>query len=123
MKSSSPNKATSTRGNDGLAENSENFTFGSGHSYGDNSEYASKGLAFDILAIEFETGRGYDGQNRWLVTVKPADRDSEKLSLTSNPGRDEQLRAAQAHLQRGDTIKNVRLRLSGKAYYFTDGDR
>jgi hypothetical protein len=35
--------------------------------------------------------------------VKPADRDCEILSLGSNPGRDEQLRAAQAHLERGGT--------------------
>lgn len=113
----------SKAGNASVSETIEKFSFGSGHSFAGNSEYASKGLIFDILAIEFETGRGYDGQNRWLVTVKSADRDSEKLSLTSNPGRDEQLRAAQVHLERGGTIKNVRLRLSGKAYYFTDGDR
>lgn len=113
----------STRGNTGLSETVANFSFGSGHSYADNSEYASKGLRFDILAIEFETGRGFDGGDRWLVTVKPEDRDSEKLSLGSNPGRDEQLHAAQAHLERGGTLKNVRLRLSGNAYYITDGDR
>lgn len=113
----------STRGNSTVSETAKNFSFGSGNSYADNSEYASKNLTFDILTISFETGRGYEGQDRWAVTVKPADRDCEILSLGSNSGRDEQLRAAQAHLERGGTIKNVRLRRSGNAYYFTDGDR
>ena len=63
------------------------------------------------------------GQDRWALTVKVADRDREILSLGCNPKRDEQLAAAQAHLARGGTIKNVRLRRSGNAYYLTDGDR
>lgn len=113
----------STRRDADVSDTVENFSFGSGRSYGDNEEYASKNLAFDILAISFETGRGYDGKDRWAVTVKAADRDSEVLSLGSNPKRDEQLRAAQPHLEGGGSITNVRLRRSGNAYYFTDGTR
>jgi hypothetical protein len=113
----------STRGKTGVAEAAENFSFGSGHSYADNDEYASKNLTFDILAIERETGRGYDGKDRWALTVKATDRDCETLTLGCNPKRDEELAAARAHLARGGTIVNKRLRRSGNAYYLTNGDR
>jgi len=113
----------STHGNSPVSETIEKFSFGSSHAYADNSEFASKGLRFNILQIKFEAGRGYEGHDRWLVTVKVADREPEQLSLTSNPGRDQQLRDAQAYLARGGKIENVRLRQSGKAYYFTESDR
>jgi hypothetical protein len=100
----------------------ETFTFGPSASYANCDEYASKGLLFDILAIAFEPGRGYEGRDRWAVTVKAQDRDPEVLTLGSNPKRDAKLREAQAYLERSDTIKNVRLRRSGNAYYFT-GDK
>lgn len=119
MKQTTANKPQSTKGISGA----ENFSFGSGHSFADNDEYASKGITFDILAIAFEPGRGFEGRDRWTITVKAADRESEILSLGSNPGRDEELRTALAHLEKGGIITNKRLRLSGKAYYFTDGDR
>ena len=51
------------------------------------------------------------------------EREPGLLSLGSNPGRDQQLRDAQAYLARGGKIENVRLRQSGKAYYFTESDR
>ena len=100
-----------------------NFSFGSGDSYADNSEYASKNLTFDVLAIVRETGRGFDGKDRWSLSVKATDRDCEILTLGCNPKRDEELAAAQAHLARGGTIVNKRLRRSGSAYYLADGDR
>lgn len=123
MKRSSPNKPNSTRGNGGASETSENFSFGSGVSYADNTEYASKGLTFDILAIEREPGRGFDGKDRWALTVKAADRDCEILTLGCNPKRDEELAKAQAYLENGGTITNKRLRLSDGAYYLMDADR
>ncbi len=123
MKHSSPNKPKSTRGNVGVSETSENFSFGSGRSYADAAEYASKGLTFDILAIVRETGRGYDGKDRWTITVKATNRECEILTLGCNPKRDKELAAAQAHLARGGTIVNKRLRRSGTAYYLADGDR
>ena len=70
----------STRGKTGVSETVENFSFGSGHSYADNDEYAAKNLTFDVLAIVRETGRGYDGKDRWAITVKAADRDCEILT-------------------------------------------
>lgn len=116
-------KSDSTHGNSTVSETVEKFSFGSGHAYADNSEFASKGLRFEILEIKFDPGGGYEGHDRWLVTVKVADREAEQLSLSSNPGRDQQLRDAQAYLGRGGKIENVRLRQCGKAYYFTESDR
>jgi hypothetical protein len=113
----------STRGKTGASETSANFSFGSGRSYADAAEYASKGLTFDVLAIARETGRGFEpGKDRWALTVKATDRDCEILTLGCNPGRDEELAGAQAHLERGGAITNKRLRLSGGAYYLADAD-
>jgi hypothetical protein len=110
----------STRGKTSVSEIAENFSFGSGRSYAAAAEHASKGLAFDVLAIARETGRGFDGKDRWALTVKAADRDCDILTLGCNPKRDEELAKAQAHLERGGTITNKRLRLSGGAYYLAD---
>jgi hypothetical protein len=123
MKRNSPNKPQSTGGNSGVSETSTNFSFGSGRAYGDNVEYSTKNLTFDILEITREPGRGFDGTDRWSLTVKAADRDSEILTLGCNPKRDEELGAAQAHLARGGTIVNKRLHRSGTAFYLRDGDR
>ena len=84
---------------------------------------ASKGLTFDILAIAFEAGRGYEGKDRWALTVKAADRESEILTLGSNPKRDEQLRKRKrtsTAAARSITSGSV---MSGNAYYLMDGDR
>ena len=114
----------STGGKTGASDTSTNFSFGSGRSYADAVEYASKGLTFDVLAIARETGRGFEpGKDRWALTVKAADRDCEILTLGCNPKRDEELAAAQAHLARGGSIKNKRLHRSGTAFYLRDGDR
>ncbi len=113
----------STRGKSTVSETVEKFSFGSGHTYLDNAELASTGLRFDILEIKFEPERGFEGRDRWIVTIKTGNREPEQISLGSNPGRDQQLRDAQSHLARGGTIENVRLRQSGKAYYFTERDR
>lgn len=115
--------ARSTKGNPDVSETSGNFSFGSDRSYADNAAYASENLAFDVHAIVRETGRGYDGKDRWAITIKATNRDREILTLGCNPKRDEELAAAQAHLARGGTITNKRLRLSDGAYYLTDGDR
>jgi hypothetical protein len=118
-----PNSTDSKRGNSTVSETVEKFSFGSGHAYVDNAELASEGLRFDILEIKFEQGRGFEGRDRWIITIKIGDREPELISLGSNPGRDQQLRDAQAHLARGGKIENVRLRQSGKAYYFTESNR
>lgn len=75
-----------------------------------------------MLVIARETGRGYDGKDRWAITVKAADRDCEILTLGCNLKRDEELAKAQTHLEAGGTITNKRLRLSGNAYYLADAN-
>jgi len=102
--------------------NEETFSFGSARPYADKDEYASKELVFAILAIAFEPGQGYEGADRWAVTVKATDRDAAILTLGANPKRDEQLRAAQAHLKRSGKIDGVVLHHSGNAYYFSGKD-
>jgi len=113
----------SQRGKPIVSEAVEEFSFGSGHAYLDNAELASTGIRFDILEIKFEQGRGFEGRDRWIITIKIGNREPELISLGSNPGRDQQLQEAQTYLARGGSIKNVRLRQSGKAYYFTESDR
>ncbi len=106
--------------NPAVSETVENFSFGSGHSYADNAEYASKNLTFDILAIARETGRGYEpGKDRWAITVKAADRDCEILTLGCNPKRDEELASGASAPRTRRQIVNKRLRRSGSAYYLT----
>lgn len=112
-------KPKSKRGTSGADE----FSFGSGPVFGDNAKYASENITFDILAVAFEIGKGFEGRNRWAITVKAADRGCEILTLGSNPKRDEELRAVQAHLERGGSITNKRLHRSGNAYYLRDAPR
>lgn len=114
MKPKTLDKPQTTRGK--LTGNG--FSFGSPRSYVDNAELASEKRTFDILEIDFEPGKGYEGQDRWLITVKSAGREPEYLSLGANPKRDGELREAQAHLETGGTITNKRLHRSGNAYYF-----
>ncbi len=100
---------------------STEFSFGSGTSFANNDEYASKELKFEILEIKFDEGRGYEGGDRWALTVETAGREREVMSLGSNPKRDVQMREAQAHLHRGGALKGKKLRLSGNTYYIVDG--
>src|ERR1700684_1174040 len=99
--------STSKRSRKSRASNQdETFSFGSGKPYASNDEYAAKGLLFEILSIEFEPGKGYDGRNRGALAVKVKDREPELMTLGSNPKRDQELQRAQAHLTRGGTLKN-----------------
>ena len=123
MKQTTTNKPKSTRGNSSSAETAENFSFGSGSVYGDVADYVSENRTFDVLAITFETGRGYEGRDRWALTVKVGGsrtRDSHPR-LESQPRRAAAFRAGSP--RRGGTIKNKRLRMSGNAYYLVDADR
>jgi hypothetical protein len=113
-------KQTARRQNARSTPRDQGFSFGSGSAYADAAEYAEKALTFDILAVVFEPKRGFEGRDRWALTVQVKGRDPEILTLGSNPKRDEQLRQAEAYLKRGGVIKNKRLRLSGGAYYLED---
>jgi hypothetical protein len=120
MNPKSTKKPRTTRGN---AKGTETFSFGSGNAYVKPEEIAADGLPFDIPAIEFQAERGFEGRDRWALTIKRDGHDPEILTLGSNPGRDEQLQGAQAFLERGGSLRNIRLVLRGNTYYLNDGDR
>lgn len=101
----------------------ESFSFGQRPRYADGAAYARDGTLFDILDLAFEPGRGFEGRDRWALTVRAKGKESEILTLGSNEKRDEELRAAQAHLKRVGIIKGVRLVRSGSAYYLRSVDR
>jgi hypothetical protein len=79
----------------------------------------AKALAFSIVAIEYEAGRGFDGTDRWAVTVDPEDgRGHEIITLSCNDKRDAQLKGGREHIARRGPIPPTCLKQSGKAYYF-----
>ncbi len=95
------------------------FSFSSGAEYADKDEYVTKRLVFAITVIEFQEGAGYEGADRWSITVSPEDgQPDEIIELQSNDKRDAQLRAAAEHIAKHGPIVNTRLVKSGKAYYF-----
>jgi hypothetical protein len=95
------------------------FSFSSGALYGDKDEYVAKGLIFTIKAVAFQPTAGYDGADRWAVTVSPDDgRPDEIITLQSNQNRDAELKAAAAHITKHGQIRNTKLVKSSKAYYF-----
>lgn len=118
-----PKSTSSTSGKSAVSGTTENFSFGSGRTYASAAEYARETRTFAILEIVRENGGGFEGKDRWLLTVKAEGRDPEYLGLGCNPKRDDELAKAQTHLAGGGTITNKRLRLSGGAYYLVDGDR
>lgn len=108
-----------TRNNSKSVKNGESeFTFSSGTPYADKAEYIEKGLVFKITAIELQAGRGFDGEDRWSITVEPIDgRGAEIITFSCNEKRDHQLQAAKEHIKQHGPIANVRLHKSGNAYY------
>jgi hypothetical protein len=109
-----PGKRASTSSN-GTTE----FSFSAVASYADKDEYVSKNLVFTIKTIEFQEGAGFEGTDRWAVTVAPDDgRPDEIITLQANPKRDDQLKSAKEHIAAHGPLRNVRLTKSGKAYYF-----
>lgn len=95
------------------------FTFSSGAQYADKDEFVAKGLVFSITVIEFQEGAGYEGADRWAITVSPeGGRPDEIITLQSNDNRDAELRAAAEHIAKRGPIANTKLVKSGKAYYF-----
>lgn len=111
-------QSTRTKPERARAEAEEEFSFSNAVPYADKSEYISKELTFSVVAIEFEPERGYEGADRWAVTVESEDgRGREIVTFGSNEKRDEQMRKAQAYLARHGSIRGVHLRKSGNAYY------
>jgi hypothetical protein len=96
----------------------EAFSFQSVSPYAEKDEYISKALLFDVQAITFEPGAGFDGQDRWSIRVVPHDgRGEELITMQSNEKRDQQMRGAAEYIESHGAIKNVRLKKSGKTFY------
>lgn len=99
------------------------FSFSSGAVYADLDEYLAKGLIFTIRSIAFEPNAGYEGADRWAITIAPDDgRPDEIITLQSNAKRDAELKAAAAHIAKHGPMPNIKLVKSGKAYYFRKAD-
>jgi hypothetical protein len=95
------------------------FSFSAAPLYADKDEFLGKNLVFTIKGVEFQEGAGFEGADRWAVTVSPSDgRLDEIITLQSNDNRDDQLRAAADHINKHGPIPNTKLVKSGKAYYF-----
>ena len=98
---------------------SAEFFFATGALYADKDELVSKKLVFTIKAIEFQESRGFEGADRWAITVSVNDgRPDEIITLQSNDERDAELQSAAAHIEDHGPIGNTILVKSGKAYYF-----
>ena len=68
--------------------------------YADKDEYIAKNLTFTIKHIKFQAGAGFEGADRWAVTVAAEDgRPDEIITLQSNEKRDAELQAAAAHIE------------------------
>jgi hypothetical protein len=119
MKAQTPrDKRASTTSHD-AAE----FSFSNGPLYADNDEYLAKRLIFTINAVEFQEKAGFEGADRWAIYVQANDaRPEEIITLQSNDGRDAELYAAAAHIEKHGPIHNTKLVKSGKAYYFRNAE-
>jgi hypothetical protein len=94
------------------------FSFSKGPFYADKDEYIAKGLIFIIKSIERQPGAGYEGTDRWAITVTVDDgRPDEIITLQCNEKRDAELEAAAAHIRTHGPIQNAQLVKAGKAYY------
>jgi hypothetical protein len=114
-------KIPTTRGERASASSNgaTDFSFSTAVPYADKDEYLSKNLVFTINKIDFQEGAGFEGTDRWTITVSPDDgRPDEIITLHANPKRDDQLKSAKEHISAHGPIRNVRLTRSGKAYYF-----
>lgn len=98
---------------------SAEFSFSSASMYADKDEYLAKNVIFTIKVIEFEESAGYEGTDRWAISVAPDDgRPDEIITLQANDKRDAELQAAADHITKHGPIANTKLVKSGKAYYF-----
>ncbi len=78
-------------------QSATDFSFSTVPLYADKDEYVAKKLVFTIKAIEYQEHGGFEGADRWAITVTarrwPPD---EIITLQSNEKRDQQLQAAKS---------------------------
>ena len=114
-----PTKTARTERASASSQDDAEFSFSNGVLYADKDEYIDKNLTFTIKQIEFQPGAGFEGADRWAITVAADDdRPDEIITLQSNDRRDAELQAAAAHIEDRGPIRNKKLGKSGKAYYF-----
>lgn len=113
-----PDTARGTRAST-TSQDATEFSFSTGVLYADKDEYLAKGLIFTIKSIEFQENAGFEGTDRWAVTVSVNDgRHDEIITLQSNEARDAELEAAAAHIAKYGPIRSTQLVKPGKAFYF-----
>ena len=89
MKQTTPNKPKSTRGNDRLGDSRELLLRFRTRVRRQSRITRAKVSASTFSRLRSRPGRGYEGQDRWALTVKVADREPEILTprLQSQPRR------------------------------------
>lgn len=58
-----------------------------GHPYANARELAARGTAFRVTAATFEPGQGYQGGDRWNLTIVTSFGETRSLTLAANPTR------------------------------------
>lgn len=97
-----------------------NFDFSEAPKFADKDSYVSTSTLFSVNAIELQKGRGYEGGDRWAISISADGRPDEIITLGSNAKRDAVMRSAQSFLKQHTVIPSVMLRKSGKAYYLVN---
>jgi hypothetical protein len=94
------------------------FSFGEGTDYADKSEYTTKALVFSITDVTFEREAGFEGADRWSVTIHAQDgREPQLMTFGTNPKRNDLMEALMAHIAAHGPV-DATLVKSGNAYYF-----
>lgn len=96
------------------------FSFSSGvRRYSNKNELVGGNITFAIVAVEFDPGGGFTGQDRWKATITRDDNGvTEIITLDANEKRNAQLRDAKDHIAANGAIPAARLVKRGNAFYF-----
>jgi hypothetical protein len=99
---------------------SADFSFSTGAvCYADKAAYVANQIVFDLIALEYQAKRGYNGVDRWTATAMLHDKKTiELITLPTNDKRNAQLEAAKQHIEANGPIANLRLAKAGSAFYF-----
>jgi hypothetical protein len=112
---------SSTRGKrEKTMQESAPFSFSPGNArYAKKDELVAANVTFSIVAVEFDVGGGFTGQDRWKVSILRDDSGAtEIVTLDANEKRDAQLQAAKDHIAANGPIDGVRLVKRGNTFYF-----
>jgi hypothetical protein len=83
----------------------------------EKKDLAAKGTVFGITAAVFEEGQGYEGKNRFKVTLVLDDKERFlSFQAGSVESRDDMLKALGAHLEAGNGPEYAKLVKAGRAF-------